>query len=231
VWPTNGAPVYPGTSLPDSSATSSCSAIASSDGAQPAGGDALLLSLSLTPGGIGYADLATLEQFEDALQPWTASVLIRASESATLPGTYVNAASIRSANCDFSALSLPEGGASTGMVGLDVPTSSDPSLPPDTWAVDNSTNHENATDQGSWYPICGLTFELVYSGLSTSPPGTPGGGPSAIVDLTNDQRRTLYSHMLFILRSDAQNLLSSNYYAPLPAPWLSAIVAGFEANY
>ena len=51
------------------------------------------------------------------------------------------------------------------------------------------------------------------------------------MDLSNDQRRTLYSYMLFILRLDAQNLLSSNYGAPLPSAWLSAIVSGFEANY
>ena len=213
-WPIDGSPLYPGASLPDSSATPDCSAITSSDGPQPAGGDALLLTLSLTPGGIGYADLATLEQFEGQLQPWTTSVLVRASvQSAIVPSMYTNAASIKSANCDFASLSLPEGGAGTGMAGLTFRRRRTPRcrLTPGPGQLDQPRERHRP---GTRYPICGLSFYLVYFGLSTPPPGTSGGGPSAIVDLSNDQRRTLYSYMLFILRSMPRNCCPAPRRAP-----------------
>ena len=80
------------------------------------------------------------------------------------------------ANCDFTALSVPEGGAATGMVSLDIGGGG---VPPDTWADDNAPDHVNATDIGAQYPICGLMFDLVYSGLSS-----PFGTASAISDLS-----------------------------------------------
>ncbi len=236
IWPTNGTATGTGDGTGGTgvgfTATSSCSAVVSGQ----AGGNAVLLqTLVNTPGGIGYADLAD-EEVDSGTLPGGGtglfnSVLLRSAvESATDPGSYVGPESIKGANCDFSAMSLPEGGAATGMVGLDVPASG--VVPPDTWADDNPTNHENATDQGSRYPICGLTFDLVYTGLSANWNGQSGtASNSAIADLTPDQRRTLYSYILFILSSTGQNLLPTNYYSALPSTWLPAIVSGFQGNY
>src|SRR6202167_4429247 len=64
--------------------------------------------------------------------------------------------------------------------------------PEDNWGNNNETNpgspanHENATDLGSKYPICGLAFDLVYKGLDSN----DGAGQGAISRLTADQRRT-----------------------------------------
>jgi ABC-type phosphate transport system substrate-binding protein len=224
VWPTNGTATGTGDGSGGTgvgyTATSTCSAIVSGT---TSGGPALLQTLVNTPGGIGYADLSDAELDAGNLPGGGTglfnSVLIRSAvESATNPGSYVLPQNIKGANCDFSALSLPDGGAATGMVGLDVTGT------PDTWADDNTVNHENATDQGSLYPICGLTFDLVYSGLSANT-------GSAIADLSADQRRTLYSYMVFILSSTAQSLLPTDYYASLPSAWLPAIVSGFQANF
>ncbi len=72
----------------------------------------------------------------------------------------------------------------------------------------------------------------MYTGLSANWNGQSGtASNSAIADLTPDQRRTLYSYILFILSSTGQNLLPTNYYSALPSTWLPAIVSGFQGNY
>ena len=196
VWPTDGTASSRAGQYLDYGATQFCSRIQSASG----GESGELQELADTPGGIGYADLPDEELDTGPLPVGTKglfrSVLIRASvESATQPGSYLNAANIKGSNCEFDTLSIPGGGTPTAMVGLDLTTSGYNAT--DTWAVDNGIgNHEDATDEGALYPICGLTFDLVYAGLSTPQPGTAGGGPSAIVDLTNDQRRTLYSYIV-----------------------------------
>jgi len=229
IWPTNGTATGTGDGSGGTgvgfTATANCSAIVSGSAS---GGPVLLQTLVNTAGGIGYADLSDAELDTGTLPGGGTglfkSVLIRPGvESATNPGAYVQPQNLKGANCDYSALSTPDGGAPTGFVGLDVPAAGS-SAAADTWADDNTVNHENATDQGSLYPICGLTFDLVYSGLSAS-------SGSAIADLTADQRRTLYSYLLFILSSTAQNLLPTDYYAALPATWLPSIVSGIQANY
>jgi ABC-type phosphate transport system substrate-binding protein len=75
------------------------------------------------------------------------------------------------------------------------------------------------------YPICGFTFALVRPGLSG------GAGTGAIARLSNNQRRTLYSYLQFVLSPTTQLLLSQNYYAPVPATFLPTIRSGFTANF
>ena len=152
-----------------------CSAYQS---AATSGGPALLTTLVGTPGGIGYADL------NDTVNDQTSGVsdqseLIRANVQNAAGTNYQSPQKLSGANCDFTAVTLPEGGAASGMVSLDLGNGS--TVPPDTWASDNSTQHWNATDSGSQYPICGLTFDIVYTGLST-PFGTCVG------DLGPEQR-------------------------------------------
>ena len=177
------------------------------------GGQALLSTLNATPGGIGYADLS------DAVT--ITGGLIQATMQNAAGTSYVAPANGLGANCDLSAMSEPGGGASTSMVGLTAT---------DNWGSDNATvngtgQHDDANNIGTVYPICGLTYDLVYSGLH----GAAGTG--AVSAMTADQRRTLYSYMTFVLSSLGQSILPNNNFASLPATWQPAILAGFQHNF
>jgi ABC-type phosphate transport system substrate-binding protein len=198
----DGSPntLWPGQTAGDGT----CSAIVT---AGTSGGQALITKLKETEGGVGYADLA------DAV----GQGLIMSNVRNATNTSYQAANSGKGANCDYSVLTLP-GATASDAVGLNSE---------DTWASNNAPNpeHGNATDLGSKYPICGLTFDLVYTGLDN------GAVSNAISRLTADQRRTLYSYMTFVLSSAAQDGLSSANYAPLPSSWLGKLRAGFQANF
>ena len=199
-WP--GKPTVEGT----------CSKIES---AATSGGPALITKLKETSGGIGYADLsnATGVEGEGLVLPTVKNQLGTAAKAP-------NAG--KGANCTYSVVSLP-GATAEEAVGLN---------PKDNWANNNNTNagspenHFNTTDLGSLYPICGLTFDLVYTGLSNTK-----GGPNPISRLTPDQRRTLYSYMTYLLSSTAQDKLSTFDYAPLPTAWLPTLRKGFQKEF
>ena len=111
----------------------------------------------------------------------------------------------------------PPGATASDAVGLD---------PEDNWGTNNTEvngapNHQNATDLGSKYPICGVTFDLVYTDLDNN----------AITPLTADQRRTLYAYFTFVLSSTAQSKLGTVDYNPLPSSWLEKLTEGFQANF
>jgi len=221
-WPNSGlANTGPSGSV-GAPAGNGCSAYQSGT---TSGGPTELTTLVNTPGCIGYADLNDAVNDTNGSPPVTdQSELIRANLQNAAGTNYQSPQKLSGANCDFTAVTLPEGGAASGMVSLDLGNGS--TVPPDTWASDNSTQHWNATDSGSQYPICGLAFDLVYTGLST-----PFGQASAISDLSNDQRRTLYSYITFVLSSTGQSLLGTDNYSALPSTWLPAIVSGFQSNY
>ncbi len=177
------------------------------------GGAELIAKLKTVEGGIGYIDLA------EAVGQ--AGIVLASVQNAT--GTKEEAPSIGggAANCLYSALSLP-GSSKNDAVGLNTE---------DNWSNNNelsgNPNHENATDLGSKYPICGLTFDLVYTGLHSN----NGEGKGAISRLTPDQRRTLYAFFTFILSSTGQEVPGKIHYAPLPASWLPLLEQGFQANF
>jgi len=203
----------PNTPWPDSSggaASSTCSAVVAPT---TSGGPALLALLDTTAGGIGYADLS------DAVNDAPSDIQVTVQNAA---GTaYVAPGNGTGANCDLSSLSEPGNGASTAMVGL---------VANDNWGSDNATvngtgQHDDASNIGTAYPICGLTYDLVYAGLH----GAAGTG--AVANLTADQRRTLYSYITFVLSSLRQSILPNNNYASLPLTWQPAILAGFQKNF
>jgi hypothetical protein len=193
-------------------ATGTCSAYAKPT---TSGGAALLTLLGTTPGGIGYDDLPDVEA--------NGSSFIQASLENQAGTGYVSPVSGLGANCDLSAVSEPGNGSSTALVGLDSG---------DTWATDNATanpgtgEHYDANDIGTAYPICGIAWDLVYSGLSAGP-----SSPTAIAALTVDQRRTLYSYITFVLSSLGQSILPNNYFAALPTLWQQPVLAGFQKNF
>jgi hypothetical protein len=173
----------------------------------------LLRRLSETEAGVGYADLADAMTSQAAKN---AGVIFAHIQNATAT-QFVSPNSGKSANCDFRSLSLPAGGTTEGAVGLD---------PEENWATDNKEgNHGNATDLGGKYPICGLTWDLVYTGLDN------GGVPNAISRLSADQRRTMYSFFTFVLFSAAEDALAGIGYAALPPVWIGTIREGFQANF
>ncbi len=180
------------------------------------GGAELLAKLKETAGGIGYIDLA------EAVGQ--AGIVLASVQNAT--GTKFEAPSIGggSANCLYSALPAPPGSSNSDAVGLNAE---------DNWSNNNEgyasapANHENATDLGSKYPICGLTFDLVYTGVNSN----NGEGKSANSRLTASQRRTIYSFFTFILSSAGQEVPGKIHYASLPPSWLPKLEQGFQENF
>jgi ABC-type phosphate transport system substrate-binding protein len=180
------------------------------------GGGALVKKVTETPDGIGYADLA------DAAGK---GLLLPNVQNAT--GTaFVAPNTAKQANCTYNVVSLP-GVSSSDSVGLNAE---------DNWGNNNESsgnpNHENATDLGIKYPICGLTFDLVYKGLDAVG-GVEEEGKKVNPEsrLTADQRRTLYSYMTFLLSSAAQDNYGKINYAPLPSSWLPVLREGFQNGF
>lgn len=175
-----------------------------------------LALVKATAGAAGYVDLA------EAVGQ--AGIVLASVQNAT--GTKFEPPSINggAANCLYSALPAPPGSSNSDAVGLNAE---------DNWSNNNEgyssapANHENATDLGSKYPICGLTFDLVYTGLNSN----NGEGKSAISRLTADQRRTMYGFFTFILSSAGQEVPGKIHYAPLPASWLPKLEQGFQENF
>jgi hypothetical protein len=96
---------------------------------------------------------------------------------------------------------------------------------------------ENITFAGSGYPLCGLTFDMVYAGINDEAGETApvtGASPTVagpVIGITNDSLRTLYSYMGYVFSPAGQANLDKQTYDELPAAWLSTLRAGFQNNY
>jgi ABC-type phosphate transport system substrate-binding protein len=205
----NGSPntVWPGKQSKEEGA---CSEITTGE---KSGNPEVLKTLIAHEASVGYADLGDATTFQKEHEG--DGVIFAHIQNAT--GTeFVAPNTGKGANCDYRTLSLP-GGSPESAVGLD---------PEDNWASDNTPgNRGNATDLGSKYPICGLTWDMVYTGLDNGAVANP------IRRLTADQRRTLYSFFTFVFSSAAQESLSTEEYAPLPVTWVGTIREGFQASF
>jgi ABC-type phosphate transport system substrate-binding protein len=208
----NGSPntVWPGKQKPGEEGA--CSEITN---AEKSGNPELLKKLAATEASVGYADLGDATTFQK--ENPTAGVNFGNVQNAT--GTeFVKPNVGKGANCDYRTLSLP-GSTASDAVGLNAE---------DNWANNNKEgNRGNATDLGSKYPICGLTWDMVYKGLGA---GT-GTTPNPISRLSPDQRRTEYSFFSFVFSSVAQETLAGIEYAPLPNTWVGTIREGFQTNF
>jgi ABC-type phosphate transport system substrate-binding protein len=174
------------------------------------GGPADVKVIEETEGGVGYNDLADASGH---------GLIIGNVQNATAT-SFQSPKAGGGANCTLSVLSLP-GATASDAVGMD----SEDNYATNNTEVNKNPSHQNATDLGSKYPICGVVFDLVYTGLDN------GAVPNAISRLTADQRRTLYSYFSFVLSSTAQEKLSSILYAPLPSTWLPTLREGFQSNF
>ena len=177
---------------------------------QASGGPAEVEEIQKTNGGVGYADLPDAEANLGTL-------FLPTVESATDTQSYQAPNKAKGANCNFNSLTLP-GLTANEAVGLNTS---------ENWATNSPVNHQSAVDLGTAYPICGVTFDLVYTGLDNN-----SNANNAITPLTADQRRTLYGYFTStVLSSYGQSGLSGIYYAPLPSGWLPTLEAGFQANF
>jgi ABC-type phosphate transport system substrate-binding protein len=195
-WPGDGSSATDGTCSPVVNGGSS-------------GAPSLITKLTATAGGVGYADAPDIQG-----KGFLLANIRNATDTA-----YVSGVSGKSANCDFSFLLRP-GSTPADNVGLKAT---------ENWGNDNNAvngtgDHVNATQTGPKYPICGLTFALVYTGLGN------GSVANANGRLTPNQRRTLYSYFTYILSNTAQDRLGQVFYAGLPSSWLGSLRSGFQAN-
>lgn len=171
----------------------------------------LLTKLKETDGGVGYVDLGQ--------EAGATGVIVATVESSLKTEQFEAPNTGKAANCTFAGVVTPPGnGSAAEAVGLF-------NTEGHNWANNAEPNENNVTDRGSKYPICGLTWDLVFSGLDN------GAVANAIAPLTADQRRTEYSFFTFILSSAAQNFLGTINYAPLPAAWLQELREGFQENF
>jgi len=167
-----------------------------------------------TPGTICYADLPDFENlFYQSVAGFDTAQL-----PAAVGGGFVKPFNGHRANCDFSGTPTPAS-SNNGAVGLD---------PTDNWALNQNPSNANVANKGTGWPACALTWDLVYTGLST-PTTTNAPGPNH--QLNDDMRRTLYSYMLYVLSGPGQALPITDYYQNLPSGLLNSEIAGFKANY
>jgi ABC-type phosphate transport system substrate-binding protein len=205
-------------------ATATCSALANGGSN---GNPAMITATRATNGSFSYPDLA------DAVVAGTPPLVLAGVRNATNT-SFQGPSAGNPANCDL-AVNTP-GSGSSGAVGLD--RSRDPAagiFTNDTWAFNNdapwpsganpNVNRSDVTFKGSKYPICGLTFDFVYTGLNN------GAAPNAIARLAANQRRTLYSFVTYMFSPAAQSRLAAARYAPLPATVLPTLRAGFQAGF
>jgi ABC-type phosphate transport system substrate-binding protein len=176
-------------------------------------GNPAVVTLCLsTDGSFCYGDIADF-----ALQGLVSATVRNHANSSFVAALKTNGITHQKtqSNCDTSTATLP-GTTAADAVGLNGS---------DNWASDNASgNHGNITNIGSAYPICGLTFALVYSGLHK----TSGG---AIAALSLNQRQTLFDYFAFVLTTAGQAHLGTQYYAPVTSTWLSKLRSGFKANF
>jgi hypothetical protein len=179
------------------------------------GNPAVVALCNSTDGAFCYGDIADF-----VLQGLVSATVRNATDTSFIAPLTKNSSTglVTQANCDTSAGSLP---------GSPTPTANDVVNlnAVDNWGIDNpSGNHGNIADVGSHYPVCGVTFGMVYTGLHA----TTG---SAIAALSLNQRQTLYDYFRYVLSGAGQAQLKANYYAPLASNWASLAKTGFSNNY
>src|SRR5262249_31115145 len=181
------------------------------------GGSAALVALcTSTAGAVCYADLA------DAVAGALPTPMIKAHSGLG----YVAPRILKKANCDSKFGSLPADSPGFPGDGADAAVNLNPD---DNWSVDNPAGiqHGDITDKGLKYPICGLSWMLVYTGLSSDVAAVKD---SAIDRLSLNQRQTIYDYVSYLL-GPGQGKLKSNFYAPLPLTWTKTLLKGFQRNF
>jgi hypothetical protein len=177
------------------------------------GGPALFGLLQNISGGVGYLDLSDAV---DASENPNGDTIAVPSLPAGDGSGYQVSQSGNGANCKVTT-ALPTGSVANA-VGLNGTNN---------WANNNSVNHDNITNAGNQYPLCGMTWQLVY----TKEDQTVANGVGPVSTLNPDQRQTLYSYVTYELSNVGQAWLSKQLYAQLPASFLGPLLNGFQGNF
>jgi ABC-type phosphate transport system substrate-binding protein len=172
-------------------------------------------------GSIGYGELGIWATTAPSVP--LASLQTAASNTGT-PVYITPGSGLTGSNCSFLALGgLPGSKTANDSVSLNgTPKGSGFA----NWASDATTNKSDFTFQGSNYPICGLTWDIVYTNLHLI--GVTG---DPVPGLTANQRMNLYSFFSYALTTEGQAGLSGAGYDALPASWDSTIRGGFQNNF
>jgi hypothetical protein len=226
--------------------------------ATTSGSPALIGVLDTTNGGIGYAELGLWPsplpsgvQFA-ALETENATQTAGYGTDSGLPSTDFQPAGPTggASNCTIGENGLP-GTGSAAAVGLQA--FANPVFNTANWASDATTNVENVTynaNSGNSYPVCGLTWDFVYSKINNgniAPPTGATGGTLAVnaadpvQGLNYDQLHTLYSFYTYVFSPAGQEgasvsggpnySLNHNSYDQLPGAWLDLLRQGFQNNF
>jgi hypothetical protein len=90
--------------------------------------------------------------------------------------------------------------------------------------LDGLLAHGDITYAPRYYPICGMTFMLVYARALPD-------DPWAIRRMSDNERRTLFTYVGYMLSSIGQSRLRNIYYMPIPEAWREPILEGVEQAY
>ncbi len=219
IWPgEDGTPGHPAadTLWPAIDVTAGCSGI-TQEGSS--GGPNLLQVLHNQNGGVGYADISDVKHDTSTnsgngeyLATLIGSTVANyATGAQTAPATGTGAS-----NCSLAGATLP-GTSAADYVGLF-----------GDWALDFAGNTDDVSysKEGATYPICTLTWVLVWGGEDGN---TPGVAPQP--ELNADQVRTTYSYFTYVLSDPAQASLKAAGYAPLSESMESSLRNAFQANF
>jgi ABC-type phosphate transport system substrate-binding protein len=216
------------------------------------GSPALISMVESTNGSIGYAELGLWRRLPGGvsfvhLQSQTATVADGFTNdciSGCTAADFVTAGTLgQASNCNIGLNGLPGGSGATAnqAVGLDAGS------PPANWASDATPNVENLTYAGAGYPLCALTFDMLYVGINPFPATAGATGATLtttgpVQGLTFDQLRTEWDFFALMLSPLGQNGvqiqgaaassgLNSQTYDTLPSTWLDLLRQGFQSNF
>jgi hypothetical protein len=110
----------------------------------------LLRKLTTVSGGMGYGDVSDVVH-----DPGDAATLAIPQVQTSTGGFAAPTNTDGSANCSFASATLPAGGTPDNLMGIN-----------GEWALNAASNHTDVSfdHQGSAYPVCALTWELVFQG-------------------------------------------------------------------
>jgi hypothetical protein len=171
------------------------------------GTGAVVTETQAVDGAVGYGDLSA----------WPTTGVIFANLTTATGSTIGPGSPGGTSNCDLGAKGLP-GSTNNDAVGLNTTSS---------WASDAATLVSDITFPagGTGYPVCALTWDMVYTRLNSGAVANPIGG------LTADQRQSLYSYFIYVFSPLGQSKLTTVGYDQLPLAWLQKVRDGFRANF
>jgi ABC-type phosphate transport system substrate-binding protein len=173
-------------------------------------------------GSLSYGELGIWGQLAPTA---TLAFLQTAASTGGTPVYIAPGSGTTGSNCDFTSLGgLP--GSATGQDAVSL-NGTPRGQGNNNWASDatsvGAANKSDFTFIGSNYPVCGMTWDIVYSNLHII-----GGVNDPFPGLTADERAQLYAFYSYVFTPQGQGGLTGVGYDPLPQAWWSTIRGGFQ---